>query len=94
MPDEKTESRLVLISGRVQGVGFRYWVLGQAQSRGFNGWVRNLPNGDVEALISGAPAVVADMLAAFWTGPTFSKVTQVTDEAGETPERDGFHILP
>jgi acylphosphatase len=43
----------VIASGRVQGVGFRYWVRSRAASLGLNGWVRNMPNGNVEAVFEG-----------------------------------------
>ncbi|MEM7169614.1 MAG: acylphosphatase [Pseudomonadota bacterium] len=89
---EEKKTVKVLISGRVQGVGFRYWVLRQAEARGLSGWVRNLGNGDVEALISGPPEVVADMLTHFWQGPSFSKVKNVVSEAAAPPARVGFEI--
>jgi len=47
------------VSGRVQGVGFRYFVLRQARSLGLRGYVRNLPDGRVEFLLQGAPDAVA-----------------------------------
>lgn len=43
----------ILISGKVQGVGFRYYLQNQAKVLGLSGWVRNLPNGQVEVLIQG-----------------------------------------
>ncbi|OGI66060.1 MAG: hypothetical protein A2W18_08035 [Candidatus Muproteobacteria bacterium RBG_16_60_9] len=76
-------SRHFRISGRVQGVGFRYAACAEAQRLGVTGWVRNLPNGDVEALACGA----ADRVQAFeewlWRGPRAARVTAVraTDAA-------------
>ena len=70
-------SRHFRISGRVQGVGFRYAACAEAQRLGVTGWVRNLPNGDVEALACGA----ADRVQAFeewlWRGPRAAQVTDV-----------------
>ena len=43
----------VYIIGGVQGVGFRYWTRGEALKLGLTGWVRNLPNGKVEAVFEG-----------------------------------------
>ena len=65
------------ITGRVQGVGFRYWTLREAAARGLDGWVRNRADGAVEALFAGEEARVDDMLAACWRGPSFSKVAAV-----------------
>jgi acylphosphatase len=48
----------VVISGRVQGVWYRAWTKRQATARGVDGWVRNLPEGDVEALFAGADGAV------------------------------------
>lgn len=65
------------VSGRVQGVGFRFAACAEAQRLGITGWVRNLPNGDVEAFACGD----ADQLLAFgqWLqlGPRSARVTDV-----------------
>ena len=53
-----TLSRCFTVNGRVQGVGFRYFVVREAQSLGLAGWVRNLPDGRVEVLASGPPDIV------------------------------------
>ena len=74
----------VTISGRVQGVGFRAWTERQARALGLSGWVRNLPNGDVEAVFCGAPDRVAEMLAACRRGPRLAVVTDV-HVVGEQP---------
>lgn len=75
----------VVISGRVQGVGFRYWVQVEAVSRGLGGWVRNRRDGSVEAVFVGEDDAVAAMLEACWDGPAMADVTAVavadTDEA-------------
>jgi len=84
MTDTETKSVRVLISGRVQGVGFRYWTLRAAEDRGLSGWVRNLPDGRVEALFYGSANAVDDMLVTCSEGPRFSAVRAV--EAVEAPE--------
>ncbi len=83
----------VLITGRVQGVGFRAWMRGQANARNLSGWVRNLPGGTVEAVICGPPDTVADMVEACKDGPEWADVGAVTvsDEA-ENPH-GAFTIL-
>ena len=57
-----TVRRRVLVTGRVQGVGFRYAVLERARMRGVAGWVRNLPSGQVEAAFEGEPSAVEAMV--------------------------------
>ncbi len=89
-----TEAKVrVVIKGRVQGVGFRYWTQDKARDLGLDGWVRNRPDGDVEALFAGPETAVREMLAACWRGPTFSRVTDVVeqDATGEDAPL-GFHI--
>ena len=55
--------RQVTIRGRVQGVGFRYWVEQEAMACGLEGWVRNRRGGSVEALFAGPADVVSEMIA-------------------------------
>lgn len=84
----------VRIDGRVQGVGFRYWVEEAALELGLSGWVRNRRDGSVEALFSGEPGRVAEMLARCHDGPRSAQVSAVTvvEEGGPAP--DGFVLLP
>jgi acylphosphatase len=86
--------RRVLVSGRVQGVGFRMWVSERARSRHVSGWVRNLADGDVEAVFEGEPEAVAALVDWCRRGPRGAGVrdVQVADEppAGEA----GFRSLP
>lgn len=77
MPDRQRVVN-VLIEGRVQGVGFRYWTEREARSLGLDGWVRNRRDGAVEALFSGAPQAVADMVALCGEGPSYAHVREVT----------------
>ncbi len=74
----------VRIEGRVQGVGYRAWAIGEARRRGLRGWVRNRRDGSVEAVFAGAPAAVAAMVAACRIGPAGAAVSSVE----ETPDRD------
>ena len=55
--------RLVMITGRVQGVGYRAWVDHQARNHNLEGWVRNRRDGSVEALFAGPPVLVSEMVA-------------------------------
>ena len=74
------------MSGRVQGVGFRYATADEARSRGLAGWVRNLHSGDVEAVFEGPPHAVDAMLRWCQEGPPGSFVHQVRVDRDEPPE--------
>lgn len=80
----------VVISGRVQRVGFRYWTEGEANKLGLDGWVRNMPDGTVEAVFSGADDAVALMLERCHTGPRLAAVRDVQVFDAEAPEKSGF----
>jgi len=70
--------RRVVVDGLVQGVGFRASCARRALGAGLAGWVRNLPDGRVEAVFEG-PAVAVDALVAWCRqGPPFARVTRVT----------------
>ncbi len=66
-----------LVSGRVQGVGFRYFVLRQAQAEQLGGYVSNLPDGRVEFLLQGEPTAVARVIEHIRRGPTYARVDEV-----------------
>jgi acylphosphatase len=67
----------VFISGRVQGVAFRYYTVKTAMSLNLRGWVRNLGDGRVEAVFEGGDDPVDAMLAWCKKGPSMAHVTQV-----------------
>ncbi len=74
------------IRGRVQGVGYRDWTERTARAHGLDGWVRNLPDGSVEALFSGPRATVERMLADCRNGPPAARVASVeTEDVSEGP---------
>lgn len=83
----------VVISGRVQGVWFRGWAEREAQKLELSGWVRNCPDGTVEALFSGDAVSVDAMIEACWSGPPAAKVTSVEVSANEAPGAPGFAQL-
>jgi acylphosphatase len=92
--------RQVTMRGRVQGVGYRYWVEQQARARGLEGWVRNRRNGRVEALFAGPPDVVSGMIALCRRGPAAARVDAVEEEQANAEalrlRRPGerFSVLP
>ncbi len=65
------------IFGLVQGVGYRYHFMEQAEGLGITGWVRNRRGGSVEAIIAGTPAAVEAMTAWAWRGPASARVERV-----------------
>lgn len=69
-----------IVGGHVQGVGFRYFVLSQAQSLNLTGWVRNLTNGDVEVTAEGNPTDLEQLLSKLHQGPPGSHVISVQAE--------------
>ena len=77
MPDPSIRAVHVRIIGRVQGVGYRAWTVEEARRRDLSGWVRNLADGDVEAVFSGPAATVDEMVAACKRGPDSARVDRV-----------------
>ena len=69
----------IVIRGRVQGVGYRWWACTQARRLKIGGWVRNRRDGSVELLASGAPAAMDYLLEACRRGPASASVTSVED---------------
>jgi acylphosphatase len=88
----RINARRFLISGRVQGVGYRYFAEQSAHRTGVTGWAANLDDGRVEVHANGTPAQLDDYEALLRTGPRFSDVRSV--ESTEVPvlELSGFHI--
>ena len=88
-----TISRRVIISGLVQGVWFRYYTRGAAEEAGVSGWVRNLPDGRVEALFEGEKDKVDSVVAWCWDGSPSSRVENVeVIEEKPTGRYSGFEI--
>ena len=84
----------VVIEGCVQAVWFRAWTTQEAQRRNLRGWVRNRPDGAVEALFSGAVADVDEMIEACRQGPQAAQVVNITEHPAEAPIEPGFGHLP
>jgi len=83
-----------LISGRVQGVGFRWFVVSQAEQLGIKGWARNLPDGRVEVVGSGEVSALAAFEHAIAEGPRISRVDNVekAECPAEVTDCKSFHI--
>lgn len=78
--------RHYLVKGRVQGVGFRWFVHREAAALALNGWVRNTEDGHVEVLAAGEPDALADLTAALRKGSRGSRVDAVIEHELEDSE--------
>lgn len=84
----------VIVSGSVQGVFFRDTCRATATAQGVNGWVRNLPDGRVEAVFEGDKDAVERLVDWAWEGPPAAKVEDV-EVVEEQPEGlKGFEVRP
>jgi len=76
----ETETNRVIVKGKVQGVGFRFSTVRRAHELGVRGWVRNLDDGTVEALLQGAPDQIDELLSWMRYGPPAARVDNVEVE--------------
>jgi len=80
----------LFISGIVQGVGYRWSCSREARGLGLTGWVRNLPDGRVEALLQGTKEQVEQMIKWCYRGPEEARVSDITvsyeEPSGELPD--------
>lgn len=83
----------IIISGFVQGVGFRWFVKDNADRLKISGWIKNNPNGNIEVLFSGASQSVKEMVDLCRQGPPGSEVKNVIIEEREEQASEGFKIL-
>lgn len=79
-----------LVKGRVQGVGFRWFVHREAAALGLNGWVRNTEDGHVEVVAAGEPEVLAELSQALHKGSRGSRVDRVIEHQLEDAEGKGL----
>lgn len=81
----------ILVSGRVQGVGYRDWVVRTAQRSGLTGWVRNLRDGRVEILAAGEDTALGLLVEACREGPPLARVEHVESvQVAEDKAHKGF----
>ncbi len=76
----------VIVHGRVQGVGFRWFVRTEARRLGLAGWVRNLPDGTVELRASGIAQFLGSLEHAIQRGPEGAAVTQISQVEAPAPD--------
>ena len=89
---EQQTARRFLVSGRVQGVGFRAFAQLAARAIGVTGWARNLADGDVEVHANGTVRQLDDFEARLRQGPRWCEVRSVTAAEAEVSDASGFHI--
>ena len=80
------------IRGRVQGVGFRYEARTRATSLGLAGWIRNAPDGSVEAVLEGEDDRVSDMVEWLGRGPSGARVDDIAVESQEPIGETAFAV--
>jgi len=83
-------SRRFIVEGRVQGVGFRWFVVSSARRAGLSGWVRNLPDGAVEVVAAGSEEALDLLREDLRKGPVASSVRDLSEsEVGEADRPSG-----
>ena len=92
MPRQPPHARRWLISGRVQGVGYRYFVQRAAVALGLTGYARNLPDGRVEVYAVGGEDALSELSGALRQGPRWADVRGVEEQEAAVEKRDGFSI--
>lgn len=85
-------ARLLRVTGHVQGVFFRAWTREQADRLGLKGWVRNCPDGSVEAHVEGEDSKVRWLIDMIGNGPPHGRVDQVRAEGAPIEGLTGFEI--
>jgi acylphosphatase len=89
---DRTVRARAIVRGRVQGVWFRQSTADEAHVLGVAGWVRNRPDGSVEAVFEGSPAAVERALDYVRTGPPRAEVTSVDVTREEPAGESGFVV--
>lgn len=87
-------AKRLILSGRVQGIGFRDWMVARARRLGLAGWVRNRHDGTLEALVAGDAPAVEELLRACRKGPPLADVTDIVEDFVDPPAEPGFFKRP
>jgi len=82
------------VKGRVQGVGFRYFVEQAANGLGLRGWVRNRDDGSVEVYAAGSAAQLSELAGLLRKGPRLAEVRGVDELEAQLEEHYGFSVRP
>jgi acylphosphatase len=87
-----TAAKRYFVRGRVQGVGFRYFVERVAAELNLTGYTRNLDDGRVEVYAAGSPAKLAELSQRLWKGPRFADVRGVEEQDAAVQQYGSFRI--
>ena len=88
------KKKLLIISGKVQGVGFRYWMQNLAINNNISGWVKNRSLGDVEALIIGQEKKVQKLIKQCKIGPSSATIQKIQiNDYNQNYSEKGFNIF-
>ncbi len=85
-------ARRYFVRGRVQGVGFRWFVQRSAEQLGITGYARNLDDGRVEVYAAGTPEEISELASLLWKGPRWSDVRGVEEQEAAVREYGSFQI--
>jgi acylphosphatase len=85
-------AKLYRVRGRVQGVGFRYFVEHSASSLGLSGWVRNRDDGSVEVYALGTVEQLSELAGLLWKGPRWAEVRGVDESEAAVEHVRGFSV--
>jgi acylphosphatase len=85
-------AKLYRVRGRVQGVGFRYFVEHSATLLGLAGWVRNRDDGSVEVYAVGAAEQLSELAGLLWKGPRWAEVRGVDESEAAVEHVRGFSV--
>ncbi len=83
-------AKRLVIAGKIQGIGYRDWMVAKARELGVSGWVRNRSDGTVEALIAGDVAAVEELSRLCRRGPRLAEVSSIVEELADPPAEPGF----
>jgi acylphosphatase len=89
---ERKLAKMYRVRGRVQGVGFRYFVEHSAQTLGIRGWVRNVDDGSVEVYAVGSVAQLSDLSGLLRQGPRWAEVRGVEETESAVENHAGFSV--
>jgi acylphosphatase len=88
------QARLFWVRGRVQGVGFRFFVQRAATAMGLTGYVKNLDDGRVEVYAVGSPEKLSELAGVLWKGPPYAEVRAVEEQEAPVRRLGSFRIEP
>lgn len=89
---EQKLAKLYRVRGRVQGVGFRYFVEHSAKALDLRGWVRNVDDGSVEVYALGTARQLADLAGQLWRGPRWAEVRGVDETEAALENHSDFSV--